>query len=159
MQPSSPGGRYRRPGPPVGVPGMPSNAPGVGGRPAPPPGVPGYPHRPPSPQPPTRPAAGRTGPAKPTKTRRATTGQPPRPPRPRRRPAFLRTLVVAIFGAMALVAVTGFVVSVGGALIFSRDLPPTSDLTAVPLSQESIIYARDGETQLARFSDGGERRE
>ena len=144
MQPSSPGDRYRRPAPP-GVPGAPANPPGVGGRPAPPPGVPGYPSRPSTPQhPPTRPTA-RTGPAAPATTRRASAGRPPRPPRARRR-SFLPTLVIAIFGAMALVAVTGFVVTVGGAFIFSRGLQPATDLETIGFSEESVIYARDGET-------------
>jgi membrane peptidoglycan carboxypeptidase len=60
---------------------------------------------------------------------------------------------------MTLVAVTGFVVTVGGAFIFSRGLPPATDLETIGFSEESVIYARDRETILARFSDGGERRE
>ena len=60
---------------------------------------------------------------------------------------------------MALVAVGGFVAAVGGALVFSQGLKPATELASLGFSAESIIYARDGKTILARFSEGGERRE
>jgi membrane peptidoglycan carboxypeptidase len=145
---------------------MPANPPGVGGRPAPPPGVPGYgppagpPPKPPQPdrRPLPPPAQAQRKPAAPAKTRRAPTSGPSRPTRARRR-SLLPTLVIAIFGAMALVAVGGFVTAVGGALVFSRGLESPSKLESMAFNAESIIYARDGSTILARFSEGGERRE
>jgi len=60
--------------------------------------------------------------------------------------------------AMALLAVLGFLLSVGLFLAFSSGLPPASQLERIEFVEESVVVARDGTTELARF-DSGERRE
>jgi membrane peptidoglycan carboxypeptidase len=57
-----------------------------------------------------------------------------------------------IFGAMATVAAVGFMVVVGLFLSYSRGLDDVHKLATIEFAQDSIVYARDGETVLARFS-------
>ena len=47
----------------------------------------------------------------------------------------------------------------GAAIVFSRGLDSPTALESMAFNAESILYARDGKTILARFSQGGERRE
>src|SRR5262245_45164286 len=83
---------------------------------------------------------------------------PPRQgPPPRKRPgALTRTILVGvpllIFGTMATIAAVGFMVVVGLFLGYSRGLTDVRDLATIEFAQDSIVYARDGETVLARFS-------
>ena len=82
---------------------------------------------------------------------------PHRPPS-RRRSTGLRTLVLLVFGGLALLGVLGFVTVVGGAVVYSRGLPDPTVLEEIVFPEDSVIYARDGKTVLARISSGGERR-
>ena len=59
---------------------------------------------------------------------------------------------------MALVALIGFVGAVGVFAAYSRDLPDPRGLEELVFIQESAIYDRTGNVELARFSSG-ERRE
>ena len=67
-------------------------------------------------------------------------------------------LSLFLFAAMATVAVGAFVGVVGVFAAFSQGLPEATDLERIQFVEESVVYARDGETELARFSSG-ERRE
>ncbi len=83
------------------------------------------------------------------------------PDRPRRRQpppsnggassgGYIGVILVLFFagvGAIASIALVGAYTSL------ASDLPPTSELTKFVLSEESIIYDRTGETELARFGD------
>ncbi|CAN5188257.1 hypothetical protein BH24CHL7_BH24CHL7_06480 [soil metagenome] len=73
-----------------------------------------------------------------------------------------RTLAVALplflFTSMALVAFLGFVAVVGVFAVYSQGLSDPRDLEKIEFIQESIVYDRTGEVELARFS-AGERRE
>jgi membrane peptidoglycan carboxypeptidase len=62
-----------------------------------------------------------------------------------------------IFGAFATVAIAAFLTAVGVYVAFSAGLPDPHTLNDVPLSQDSVIYARDGTTELARFNSGEHR--
>ncbi len=62
-----------------------------------------------------------------------------------------------LFGAMALVAVVGFVVAVSIFLVYSSGNPRVTDLERIQPAAESVIYDREGKVELARF--GTERRE
>ena len=93
---------------------------------------------------------------------------PPGRPRPQpatsrrsgsRRSPVLTTAVLLVFGALAVTAIAGFMVAVGALLTFSRDLPDARSLEAITFPAESVIFARDGRTVLARFSQAGERRQ
>jgi membrane peptidoglycan carboxypeptidase len=79
-------------------------------------------------------------------------------PAPRRGGAMSVAVPLLVFGAMATAAVIAFVAVVALVLSYRRDLPPPSALENITFAQESIVYARDGTTELARFSQG-ERRE
>ncbi|MBA2275313.1 MAG: transglycosylase domain-containing protein, partial [Chloroflexi bacterium] len=67
-------------------------------------------------------------------------------------------LSLFIFATMATVAVGAFVGVVGVYAVFSQGLSDPRELYTIQFVEESIVYARDGETELARFSSG-ERRE
>jgi membrane peptidoglycan carboxypeptidase len=73
-----------------------------------------------------------------------------------------RKLAVALplflFASMAFVALVGFVAVVGVFAAYSRDLPDPRGLEELVFIQESAIYDRTGNVELARFSSG-ERRE
>jgi membrane peptidoglycan carboxypeptidase len=73
-----------------------------------------------------------------------------------------RKLAVAfplfVFGSMALVALIGLVGVVGVFAAYSRDLPDPRGLEELVFIQESVVYDRTGQIELARFSSG-ERRE
>ncbi len=67
--------------------------------------------------------------------------------------------MLLVFGGLTLAAVLGFVTVVGVAIVYSRGpAGPDVDLETIVFPEETIIYARDGETVLARLSSGGERR-
>ncbi len=51
----------------------------------------------------------------------------------------------------------GFVGVVGGAFIYSRDLPPPTELENIAFPEDSVIYDRNGKV-LARLTAGGESR-
>jgi peptidoglycan glycosyltransferase len=74
----------------------------------------------------------------------------------------VRTVLVGvpllIFGALATVAVAAFLAVISLFVLYSRNLPPPEALQTIEFAQESIVYARDGKTELARFS-GNERRQ
>ena len=102
------------------------------------------------PPPPPRSAPGSRRPCR----RPAAVGRSPRRPPSRRRSATLRTLVLLVFGGFALLAVLGFVTVVGGAVVYSRGLPDPTVLEEIVFPEDSVIYARDGTTVLARISSG-----
>ena len=90
-------------------------------------------------------------------------GQPPRPGSTRRPPGrgksrTLRVLVLLIFGALTLCAFFGFAAVVGAAFVYSDGLPPPTELETIVFPEDTVIYARDGQTVLARITSGGERR-
>ncbi|MFV2063985.1 MAG: transglycosylase domain-containing protein [Chloroflexota bacterium] len=81
-------------------------------------------------------------------------------PRPSggRKPSLLKITVLLTFGLLVMAAMVGFVGVVGGAFVYSRDLPPPEQLEKIVFSEDSVIFARDGKTRLATLSTGGERR-
>ena len=88
--------------------------------------------------------------------------RPPQPPVTRRphggrRPGALKATVIVVFGLFLTVAMLGFVAVVGGAFVYSRDLPHPSELERIVFPEDSIIYDRNG-TVLARLTAGGESR-
>jgi membrane peptidoglycan carboxypeptidase len=64
---------------------------------------------------------------------------------------------VALFTAMAFVALLGFVGVVGVFAAYSVGLPDVKTLGTIDFTQESVIYDRSGSVELARF--GAEQRE
>jgi membrane peptidoglycan carboxypeptidase len=63
-----------------------------------------------------------------------------------------------LFGTFAAIGIAGFLASVGVFAAFSAGLPdPHTELNRTAPSQDSIIYARDGTTELARFNSGQHR--
>ena len=72
--------------------------------------------------------------------------------------AALVAIALLIYGTFAVVGVVGFIVAVGLFQSYSTDLPDAHLLQHIPFAQETIVYARDGKTELARFSES-ERRE
>ncbi|MFV2065030.1 MAG: transglycosylase domain-containing protein, partial [Chloroflexota bacterium] len=76
----------------------------------------------------------------------------------RRKSSLLKTAVALVFGVLALGAMIGFTGVDGGAFVYSRGLPDPTELETIAFSADSVIYARDDKTVLARFSSGGERR-
>ena len=132
MRPTTPGGTRPAYPPPRQSQPLPPAPPRAAGRPPVAPTPPGVPV-----------SRGTTAPAAGPK-RRGSTG--------------LRVAVVGIFGVLALAGMLGFLVTVGGAIVYSRDLPAASSLETIVFPEESIIYARDGKKVLARISTGGERR-
>ncbi len=73
------------------------------------------------------------------------------------RAAFV-AIPVLIFGTLATVAIVAFVTAVGVYFAFSAGLPdPATELNRTTPSQDSVIYARDGTTELARFNSGEHR--
>ena len=88
--------------------------------------------------------------------------RPPQPPVTRRpsgkgKPGALKALVIVVFSLFVMVAMLGFVAVVGGAFVYSRDLPHPSQLEEIVFPEDSIIYDRDGKI-LARLTAGGESR-
>jgi membrane peptidoglycan carboxypeptidase len=75
--------------------------------------------------------------------------RPSRGPEPRRR--LLRTVALAVFGAIVLLGALGAVVAVGGFVLLSRDLPDPHSLETMSFSADSVIYDRTGTHELARF--------
>lgn len=69
----------------------------------------------------------------------------------------LIAIPLLIFGALALLAVAGFLVAVVAYAQFSAGLAPASDLEKIQFNAESVITDRTGTVELARF--GSERRE
>jgi membrane peptidoglycan carboxypeptidase len=59
-------------------------------------------------------------------------------------------ILILFFGGIGAI---GALALVGVYTSLASNLPPTSDLTNVVLSEESIIYDRTGEVELARFGD------
>ncbi len=89
-------------------------------------------------------------------------GPPPPPPPvqravPTRKSRLLRVAVIVIFSLFALVAMGGFVTTVGAALVYSQGLKSPTELERITFPEQSIIYDRNG-TRLATLSPGGERR-
>ncbi len=89
--------------------------------------------------------------------------RPPQPPVTRRpgrgrKPGLLKTAVILVFGLFVAVAMLGFVGVVGAAFVYSQDLKHPSQLEDIVFAEDTIIYARDRKTVLARLSPGGERR-
>jgi membrane peptidoglycan carboxypeptidase len=70
----------------------------------------------------------------------------------------LRALVLLVFGALTLCAFFGFAAVVGAAFVYSDGLPPPTELETIVFPEDTVIYARDGQTVLARITSGGERR-
>jgi membrane peptidoglycan carboxypeptidase len=62
-----------------------------------------------------------------------------------------------LFGAMALVAVVGFISAVGVFALYNAGNPEVTRLEEIQPASESIVYDRTGTVELARF--GTERRE
>ncbi|MFL5756312.1 MAG: transglycosylase domain-containing protein [Chloroflexota bacterium] len=56
-----------------------------------------------------------------------------------------------IFGALLALGVVAAVAAVGAFVSLSQQLPDPHDLDRIVTPEESIIYARDGKTELARF--------
>jgi len=87
--------------------------------------------------------------------------QPQRPvarrPGGGRKSGLLKTLVILVFGLFVMVGMLGFVGVVGGAFVYSRDLPHPSELEKIVFTEDSIIYDRNGKI-LARLTAGGESR-
>jgi membrane peptidoglycan carboxypeptidase len=88
--------------------------------------------------------------------------RPPQPPvtrRPRsgRRSGVLKASVILVFGFFLMTAMLGFVGVVGGAFVYSRDLPHPSELERIVFPEDSIIYDRKGKV-LARLTADGESR-
>jgi membrane peptidoglycan carboxypeptidase len=81
--------------------------------------------------------------------------------RGRRRGSAARAAFVAvplfIFGIFATLAIAAFLTAVGVFVAFSQNLPNPNTLNDIPLAQDSVIYARDGTTELARFNSGQHR--
>ena len=84
-------------------------------------------------------------------------GSARRPPRGGK-PRILRVLVLLIFGALSVVAFFGFATIVGAAFVYSEGLPPPTELETIVFPEDTVIYARDEKTVLARITSGGERR-
>ena len=61
----------------------------------------------------------------------------------------LRAVVLVVFSLFLAVAMLGFVGVVGGAFIYSRDLPHPSELENIVFPEDSVIYDRNGKV-LAR---------
>ncbi|MBA3778203.1 MAG: transglycosylase domain-containing protein [Chloroflexi bacterium] len=66
-------------------------------------------------------------------------------------------LPLFLFGALAFVALFGFVFTVGTYAYFSQDLDDPRGLDRIEFNQESVIYDRTGRIELARF--GSENRQ
>jgi membrane peptidoglycan carboxypeptidase len=65
---------------------------------------------------------------------------------------------VLVFGIFLLTSLLGFVGVVAGAFIYSQGLKPPSALEDITFPEDTIIYARDGQTRLATISPSGEQR-
>ncbi len=82
--------------------------------------------------------------------------------RRRRRGGVGRKVAVALplllFGSLALVGLVGALGVVGVFAAYSQDLADPRDLEKIEFIQESVVYDRTGQVELARFS-AGERRE
>ena len=72
-------------------------------------------------------------------------------PRPRRGAA--GSIALIAFATLVAIGALGAVALVGAYLALSQNLLPPTNLTNLPIQEESIIYARDGQTELARFGE------
>ncbi len=64
------------------------------------------------------------------------------------------SIALIVFATMAALAVIGALAVVGAYVVLSAGLDdPKEQLTNFPLQEESIVYARDGTTELARFGE------
>ncbi|HEU0236913.1 MAG TPA: transglycosylase domain-containing protein, partial [Candidatus Limnocylindrales bacterium] len=62
-------------------------------------------------------------------------------------------IALITFGLLASIGVLGAVVVVGTYLNLADGLPPTSRLEEFELAEESVVYDRTGQTELARFGE------
>jgi membrane peptidoglycan carboxypeptidase len=86
-------------------------------------------------------------------------GRPARPARPRRHPGRSTASAIAliVFLFLAGVGAIGAFAAVGTYTTLAQDLPDPADLTTYVLPEETIVYDRTGEVELARL--GSLRRE
>jgi membrane peptidoglycan carboxypeptidase len=82
-------------------------------------------------------------------------GRPARPARPRRHPGRSTASAIAliVFLFLAGVGAIGAFAAVGTYTTLAQDLPDPADLTTYVLPEETIVYDRTGEVELARFGD------
>ena len=62
-------------------------------------------------------------------------------------------IALIVFGLLSSFGVLGAVVVVGTYLGLTDRLPPTSRLEEFELAEESVVYDRAGQTELARFGE------
>jgi membrane peptidoglycan carboxypeptidase len=71
----------------------------------------------------------------------------------RRRQSTSGWLAMVIFALLAAVGALAAVAVVGGYFAVASDLDPVTELEDFTLAQESVVYDRTGETELARFGE------
>jgi peptidoglycan glycosyltransferase len=78
-------------------------------------------------------------------TRRPADRRPPRSP--------AGSIALIVFATLAAIGALGAVAVVGGYIALSAGLKDPQELENIRPQEESIVYARDGETELARFGE------
>src|SRR4051794_1032888 len=79
---------------------------------------------------------------------------PDRSHRPARRGiGIAATMGLLLFGALALLGATGAVLAVSTFTRMSDGLPDPRLLERIELPEQSVVYARTGRVELARFGD------
>ena len=63
------------------------------------------------------------------------------------------TMGLVLFGALVLAGLTGAGVALSTYISISKDLPPPQALEAIELPEQSVVYDRTGEIELARFGE------